>query len=194
VLRRPAVLVLIAFVATVAGCTKPRGPRDSVVLIIRHAEKPASGRGLSPLGERRAREYVRFFREFTVDSKPLHLSAIYAAADSEESERSRLTVAPLSRALNLPVNARFKNKQHDKLASELRARQQGKTVLVCWHRGEMANFLGELGADADSLLPGGDWPDDAFDWVIQLTYDGEGRIIPAGTRRISEHLLPGDPR
>src|SRR5262245_23938348 len=74
------------------------GPKNGTVLIIRHAEKPADGPGLTPRGEERAKAYPRYFRNFTVDGKPLHLDRIFAAADSDESQRPRLTVLPLARS------------------------------------------------------------------------------------------------
>ena len=47
--------------------------------------------------------------------------------------------------------------------------------------------------DPLELLPGGVWPVDQFSWVLQLRYDHQGRPIPGETKRIQEHLLPGDP-
>ena len=45
------------------------GPKNAVVLIIRHGEKPASGVDLSPLGKERAKAYKHYFQDFTVDSR-----------------------------------------------------------------------------------------------------------------------------
>ena len=45
------------------------GPKDAVVLIIRHAEDADSGDGISPLGQERAEAYKNYFLNFTVDSK-----------------------------------------------------------------------------------------------------------------------------
>ena len=168
------------------------GPKDAVVLLVRHAEKPESGFALSFRGQQRADAYKRYFRKFTVDSKPLLLDAIFASSDSDESHRSRLTVEPLARAVKLEVDTRFKAKQTAKLADELRAREQGKRVLVCWHHGDIPDLLNALGADPDRILPDGKWPGPVFDWVIQLRFDSKGHLIPAGTKRIAEHLLPGD--
>ena len=168
------------------------GPKDAVVLLIRHAEKPESGFVLSPRGQQRADAYPRYFHKFTVDSKPLRLDAIFASSDSEESHRPRLTVEPLARSAKLEVDTRFRAKQTAKLADELRATQRGKHVLVCWHHGDMPDLLQALGARPHRLLPDGEWPGSVFDWVIQLRFDSDGRLIPAATKRIAEHLLPGD--
>ena len=191
--RRLAATIAFAFVFTFTACSEV-GPKDAVVLLIRHAEKPDTGSGLSPFGEQRAQAYARYFREFTVDTKPLRLDAIFAAADSAESQRPRLTVGPLAKALELPINARYGNDQVAELADELRATQQGRRVLICWRHGEIPELLRALGADPRDLLPDGKWPGPVFDWLIQLSYDHDGRLIPAGTRRIYERLLPGDSR
>jgi hypothetical protein len=170
------------------------GPKDSTVLIIRHAEKPENGSGLTARGEQRARAYASYFRDFTVDSKPLRLEAIFASADSAASQRPRLTVGPLADALALTVNTRYQDKQTVKLANKLRASEQGKNVLICWHHGEIPNLLRALGAKPETLLPKGTWPGRVFDWVIQLSYNREGKLIPSTTRRLSEPVLPDDPK
>src|ERR1700722_14341307 len=66
--------------------------KDAVILIIRHAEKTASGDELSPDGYKRADAYVNYFKNYQVDGKPLKIDYLYAAADSKNSKRVRLTV------------------------------------------------------------------------------------------------------
>src|SRR5665213_3932729 len=101
------VLILLLFPAV---CADGEPLRDAVVLIIRHAEKPESGYELSPAGHERAAAYVKYFKNFTIDGKPLHLDRLIAAADSMGSHRPRLTLEPLSQALGLPIDTRFKDK------------------------------------------------------------------------------------
>ena len=168
------------------------GPKNSVILIIRHAENPPNGHGLSPRGEERAKEYINYFQNFTVDSKRLEPNAIVVAADSKHSHRPRLTVTPFAKAAKLPIDSRFGNKQPADLAAELRANHQGKVILVCWHHGQIPAVLRALGVAPETLVPGGKWPKDVFDWVIMVSFDENGRLIPEGTKRISEHLLKGD--
>ena len=55
----------------------------------------------------------------------------------------------------------------------------------------MPALLGALGANPESFLPKGKWPGAVYDWVILLSYDQEGRLIPGSSRRIKEHLMPG---
>jgi hypothetical protein len=166
--------------------------KDAVILIIRHAEKTASGDELSPEGYKRADAYVNYFKNYQLDGKPLKLDYLYAAADSKNSKRVRLTVEPLSKATGLKLDNRFANKKFQGMVDELRATSHGHEILICWHHGQIANLVEALGADPDTLLPKGKWPDDVFDWVLELHYDGNGRLIPSQTKRINENLMPGD--
>ena len=166
--------------------------KDAIILIIRHAEKTASGDELSPEGYKRADAYVNYFKNYQVDGKPLKLDYLYAAADSKNSKRVRLTVEPLSKATGLKLDNRIANKKFQEMVDELHATSHGHEILICWHHGQIANMLLALGADPDIVLPKGKWPDAVFNWVIELHYDGSGRLIPSETKRINENLMPGD--
>jgi broad specificity phosphatase PhoE len=168
------------------------GPKNSVLLIIRHAENPADGHGLSPRGEERAKAYKNYFQNFTVDGTRREPEAVLVAADSKQSHRPRLTVEPFAKAAKLPIDGSFGNKQPADLAAELRANHQGKVILICWHHGQIPDLLRALGAAPETLLPNGKWPRNVYDWVIMATFDENGRLIPERTKRISEHLLQGD--
>jgi broad specificity phosphatase PhoE len=186
------------FIAVICGSALPivadaqDGPKNAVVLIIRHAEDAGSGHGLSPRGEERAEAYKNYFLNFTVDSKRREPNAVLVAADSKQSHRPRLTVEPFAKAAKLPIDSRFANKQPTDLAAELRASHQGKVVLICWHHGQIPALLRALGAAPETLLPNGKWPKTVYDWVIMASFDENGRLISKSTRRISEHLLQGD--
>jgi hypothetical protein len=149
---------------------------DATVLIIRHADKPESGDGLSPAGVTRANEYVSYFEKYLVDGAPIKLTALFAAADSKESHRPFLTLEPLSRAIGLPIDTQFKDKDYTKLADALQSTQHGKYILICWHHGEIPSLLRALGADPDQLIPGGKWPGDQYGWVMQLRYDKDAHL------------------
>jgi broad specificity phosphatase PhoE len=168
------------------------GPKNATVLIIRHAENPPNGHGLSPTGEQRAKAYKDYFLNFTVDSKRLTPGIILVADDSKHSHRPRLTVQPFAKAANLSIDSRFDNKQPADLAAELRANDQSKIILICWHHGQIPALLHALGAAPETLLPDGKWPKTVYGWVILLSYDQDGHLIPGSPRRISEHLLPDD--
>lgn len=183
----------VLFVSTLAVAADPQdGPKDAVVLIIRHAEDGATGTGLSPRGQQRAEAYKDYFKNFTADSKRLCPDTVFAAKDSKKSHRPRLTVEPFAKAEKLRINTRFGNNQSSELAAALRATQQGKRILICWRHPYVPALLRALGANPEDLLVRGKWPNAVFDWVILLSYDQDGRLIPAGSSRIDEHLLPGD--
>src|SRR6187399_134216 len=92
------------------------GPKDAVVLIIRHAEDADSGDGISPLGQKRAEAYENYFLNFTIDSKRLEPKAVFAAKDSKKSHRPRLTLEPFANAAKLRIDTRFGNNQSAELA------------------------------------------------------------------------------
>ena len=164
-----------------------RGPANGVVLLIRHAEKPADGAGLAPLGVKRAQGYVRYFTKLRVAGSPMRIHALVAAADSAASSRSRLTLTPLGHALGLPIRQPFANRQVRQVARWLAAAPQAQTFVVAWHHGTMPKLLANLGADPDALLPRGDWPDEVYDWVIVMRFDPQGRL--ASARRIVEPTI-----
>ena len=189
--KRLFTAVLVASTLTLAADAQD-GPKDAVVLIIRHAEDGGTGRALAPRGEQRAEAYKDYFLKFTVDSKGREPQAIFAAKDSKQSHRPRLTVEPFAKAAELRIDTRFGNNQSADLAADLRANQQGKVILICWRHPYVPALLGALGANPKPFLPKGKWPGAVYDWVILLSYDQDGRLISSSSRRINEHLLPGD--
>jgi len=170
--------------------TRFSGLADTTIMIIRHAEKPESGPGLTSAGQARARAYVGYFEHFSVDGQPMVPAALYAAADSTSSIRPRLTIEPLSRSLNLPIDDRFADKQTKAFADALQMEAHGNPILICWHHGEIPKLIKALGGDSKALLPGDKWPENVFGWVVVLRYDHKGRLADA--RIIHEHLMPDD--
>jgi broad specificity phosphatase PhoE len=189
--RRLFIAIFFAY-ALVFVAHAQDGPKNSVVLIIRHAEDADSGDGISPLGQERAEAYKNYFREFTLDSKRLEPEAIFAAKDSKRSHRPRLTLEPFAKAAKLPIDTRFGNSQSVELVADLRADHQGKVILICWRHGYIPALMRALGAKPEDFLPNGKWPGAVSNWVILLSYDQEGRLIPSSSKRIDEHLIPGD--
>jgi hypothetical protein len=191
-MRKYLFIAVIYGSALLVTAEAQEGPKNSVVLIIRHAEDGASDRGLTPSGQQRAETYKDYFLNFTVDSKRMEPNVIFAAKDSKQSHRPRLTVEPFAKAANLKIDTRFSNDQSTDLAADLRANQQGKVILICWRHPYVPALLRALGAKPEDFLPKGKWPGSVFDWLILLSFDDGGRLIPSSTRRINEHLMPGD--
>lgn len=183
-------LIVPAVAAAKHGHADGSGLADTTILIIRHAEKPASGPGLTPEGEARAQAYVGYFEHFRVGGEPMVPNALYAAADSASSMRPRLTITPLSQALNLPIDDQFSDKQSKEIAEALRMQTHANHVLIAWHHGEIPKLIHELGGDPSALLPDGKWPSDVFGWVVVLQYDHKGRL--ASSQVVHEHLMPDD--
>lgn len=167
------------------------GLNNAVILVIRHAEKPNQGDGLSKAGEKRAQAYVDYFKHFTVDSKPLQLDYLFSTADSKASRRTGLTLEPLSKALGLVIDSRFRYTDLHGLVGAIQTKPPGKQFLICWHHGEIPQLANALGADPKALFRNGKWPADVYDWVIELRYDANGHLLEA--RRINEALMPANP-
>jgi hypothetical protein len=166
--------------------------KDTVILIVRHAEKPETGFELSPEGEKRAAAYATYFQNFTVESQVLKPDYLFATADSKNSHRPRLTLEPLHQATGLKIDDRFGNKDVAGLVNEIEARPHGKVILIAWHHGSIPELVHDLGADTGTLFPKGKWPENVFNWVLELSFDHDGKLVPQKTRRIVEHLMPAD--
>jgi hypothetical protein len=139
---------------------------NCTILIVRHAEKPERGPDLTPQGEARAKAYVNYFTHLKIDGKPWHTTHLFAAADSKDSHRPRLTMTPLSAAIGMPLDTRFGSKDVTELAQDVQTHRYG-------HDGEK-------------------WPADVYDWVVELPFDGSGKIRTQDVKLIHEHLLPTD--
>ena len=157
--------------------TPPSALARATVFIIRHAEEPDHGDGLSATGTAHANFYIGYFENYHLNaSTPLKLTALFAAANSSSSHRPYLTLTPLSQAIGLPIDTQFKDDDYAKLADNLQTVDHGRYVLVCWHHGNIPNLVRALGADPRELLPDGKWPDDQYGWMIQLHFDKQGAL------------------
>ena len=185
-----AVLCSAGFLPCAAAQTT--GPKGGTLLLIRHAEKPDDGDGLTPDGEARAQAYIKYFGSFQFHAEPVKIDEIYASHDSKHSRRPRLTTEPLAKALGLPLNTTYKDKDYAELVTALQARPAGKNILICWHHGVMPELLRALGADPATVLPGGRWPENQYDWLIVLRYDQDGHLKEA--QRVEEGLTSTRPQ
>jgi len=186
------VALLVALALTITPIlARPAGQTrnalvDTTVLIVRHGEKPAEGTDLTPAGVARANAYPAFFKKYhDMYGRRVHIDHIFATADSKGSHRERLTMEPLAKSLNLQLDLRFKNKQYGDLVDALKSKSYGHTVLICWHHGHIPDMLSAFGAQPAKLLPGGKWPEDHFDYVIELDFDHQANL--AHERKSSEN-------
>jgi hypothetical protein len=158
---------------------------NRVILVIRHAEDAAHGKGISPAGAARAEAYVKYFKSFTADGQPLKLKFLFAAGDTSRSHRPRLTLEPTAQALGLKIDTRFKTSEMSELIHDIDNLSTGD-ILICWRHSRIPTLLRMLGADSNRLLPKGKWPGDVYSWVVLLRYDDKGRLFES--RVIKEHL------
>ena len=178
-----------------SGPTAPLA--NSNILLIRHAEKPDTGPGLSPAGRARADAYVGFFRGLALDG-PGGLDHLFAAEDSPASARPSLTVAPLAAALGLAVVTNFKDKDYKSLAGHLLGLDQfaNSGIVICWHHEHILPLAASLGVDANHLPASSAWPNrwpgDVFGWLLRIGYDDQGRVIPGRTVCLNERLTDDD--
>jgi hypothetical protein len=176
-----------------ASISSGAGLANATVLIIRHAEKPANGPGLSPAGEARAKAYAGYFRRLKLDGAPVRINALIATADSDESRRERLTLEPMSRITGLPIQQPFENRAIKGLVNWLDHGPPQRDILLAWHHGKVPQLLAELGVDPSTILPGGRWPSDVYNWLVMLRFDRNGAVMPGLCRLVREPSPPHQP-
>jgi hypothetical protein len=152
------------------------------VLIIRHAEKPLTGPGLSEEGQERAAALPQLFVKSDARPDPFPTPGfLIAAQTSPESSRPVDTVSPLGARLGLHVKDDVKDKHYAQLVGELKdQRYAGKTVLICWHHGEMPALAEALGGTGipDKIDEG------TYDLIWRIDYaDGEAKTT-LGTQNL----------
>ncbi|MEU6315465.1 hypothetical protein [Streptomyces sp. NPDC047014] len=205
--RRRAVLAAALAPLAVAGCSAEKAPRapahgpgaeprDALIMVIRHAEKPYAGDtgqdaegeddpgSLAGRGWRRAEALPRLFAPSRTASLPRPAAVFAAGGTAAAPARCRQTVAALATALRTPVRASFAVGSERALARAVLAAPM--PVLVCWEHTGVPRLIHALGAHQVIGVPAG-WPD-RHDLVWQFTRT-RGRW---SFREIPQQLLPGD--
>jgi broad specificity phosphatase PhoE len=144
-----------------------KGPR--MIMIIRHAEKPADSAttknpDLSPAGVERAAALAKVIPEHF--PKP---DFLFATKRSAHSNRPVETIEPLSKAMHLPIDDNFADADVTGIAHEVltNAKYDGATILIAWHHEKIPDLAKALGVTnaPDS------WKAEVFDRVWEITYD-----------------------
>jgi hypothetical protein len=166
------------------------GLDNATVLIVRHAEKPAHGRGLSKQGNQRAQAYSEYFAPLTLDEAAYVPDRLIAASNSLVSKRSLLTLQPLAHNLGLPVEQGFAKDRTAELVASIRRHNTAKVILIAWHHGHLDKLVHAFGADSDELAA--PWPSSLYNRMIVLHFDAHGTLMSSRSCVVQEHLLSGD--
>jgi hypothetical protein len=175
----------------------------SQIMLIRHAEKPPDApppHGVSAHGDRdegsltvrgwqRAGALVSLFTPGVAKalghglSVPSHL---YCISHKHHSKRTRQTLTPLARKLEIPINDDFSAGEEEGLARHARARSGA--VLICWRHHHLHTLAQHIAGD-HATVPRS-WSEDRYDvvWVLDLDRaTGEYTF-----RQVAQELLDGD--
>lgn len=171
----PALIAVVAFASFHAEAGP--GPKNATVMIIRHAEDPETGPGISAAGEARAKFYAGYSWP---GGRP---DLLIAASGSQKSQRPRLTLEPLSRATGLPIHAGFNDENPGGVARYFLKAGSGKTILIAWRHKETPMLISALGGKPSSVLPGGSWPKSVYNWTVVLKFDSDGNVIQSRLAR-----------
>ena len=130
------------------------GPKR--IILMRHADKTddPDDEDLSDVGHARAEHLATYIPQ--TFGKP---DFIIATAHSKHSDRPRETVQPLADALGMDVQHDFENRDFADLVQEIfdDPDYKGKTLVICWHHGNLPAIATLLGAPAGSYPD--PWPD-----------------------------------
>lgn len=183
--RRAFFSIVTGLAARVLAWASPEknrtADRPKQIYLIRHGEKTGSKTDihLNARGFERAAALAGLF------PTPLDTpDVLFASKQSARSNRPVETVRPLARALRLAIVAEFANEAYLALARVLLTQYAGKTVLVCWHHGNLPALADALGAGD---IPA--WPDSQFDRLWRIRYDAEGNVL---FENLPQRLLQGD--
>jgi hypothetical protein len=163
-------ILLFALLMSASAHTTVAQPAQ--IILLRHAEKPADPEDphLSPAGVKRAERLVSFIMTDPVMSRFGLPVAVFATQSTKHGngQRTQETVAPLARALKLPVQTPFLSKDYSALAKLILANPAyaGKTVLICWNHEEITQLAGALGVKSGPQK----WKGSVFDKLYVISY------------------------
>jgi hypothetical protein len=176
-------------------------PANSTFYLVRHAEKPTRGMGLSPAGQARADAYVAYFQNQAAPAGGLiRWDYLFACKDSTNSERPRLTITPLGEALNNLPTTQFADAQYKSQAEHFQQNAklyEGKNVLICWHHGKILDLANQMGASHATLphtakWPQKPWPPEVFGWLLKIYYKADGTVDSLSTQAVNQQLMSDD--
>jgi hypothetical protein len=183
-----------------------QAPAAPLVMVIRHAEKPADtpppggvtidgaadDQSLTPQGWQRAGALAVLFDPFAGPLQSPELRTpqyLYAAGTGHHSHsmRPQETVTPLADRLGLSIDASFLKDDWQAMAAA--ALQQTDVVLICWEHKNIPSIAGQIPVVAGTSVPQ-QWPGDRFDmvWVFTLQRSSGAYAFA----QVPQNLLAGD--
>ncbi|MFT3730087.1 MAG: histidine phosphatase family protein [Hyphomicrobium sp.] len=155
------------------------GPKR--IILMRHADKTddSEDEDLSDAGEARAQRLATYIPE--TFGKP---DIIIATAHSKHSDRPKETVQPLADAVGLRIEHDYEDKDFPDLVEDIfnDPDYKNKTVVICWHHGNLPAMAAMLGAPTGSYPD--PWPADAYNIILDLQYDPFSSSPPKVSRVI----------
>jgi hypothetical protein len=172
-----ALILLFALLTPARVQSQATGPAQ--IILLRHAEEPADPDNphLSPAGVQRANALVSFIRTNPAMSRLGPPVAVFAsrATKHDNGQRSQETVAPLAKALNLPVQTPYLTKDYAKLAKRILANPAyaGKTVIISWTHEDIPKLASALGVKPRPPK----WKNSVYDQVYVISYQNENATL-----------------
>lgn len=152
------------------------GKGPARIVILRHAEKPASR--LPHLALRGRMRAIGLSKLLPKIVKP---DFVFASTSTRHSARPYQTIRPAADKLQLDVRTTYADRDTKKIVKDFRRKEfEGKTILMCWHHGMMPKLIRQLGHEP----PYDPWPEDLYDRIISIDSDG--------IRNLPQRLLFGD--
>jgi hypothetical protein len=164
--------LILLFAPMVPACTQSPAAGPAQIILLRHAEEPTDPDNphLSPAGVVRANALVSFIRANPTMSRFGPPVAVFAskATKRDNGQRSQETVAPLAKALGLPVQTPYLARNYDKLAKRILASPAyaGKTVVISWTHEDIPEFASALGVKPRPPK----WKGSVYDQVYVISY------------------------
>jgi len=151
--------------ALLVGVASGLAAQETVVALVRHAERQSIWDDDSPLSEAGLRR-SQVLPELLAELHP-------AVLVTSDLRRTQQTLAPTAARLKLVPQVRPKGGTAE-LAAEILAEHRGKTVLVCWHHDLMKKLVRGLGVKG----PVPYWSLDSYDrlWIVRVPAQGEATL------------------
>ena len=172
----------------VASCVHAQ---PAQVILLRHGEEPADKANvhLSLRGEARAQALASLLGMNSPYTTNAPVAAVYASRVTKNGRgfRSGETMAPLGKALGLPVSTPCEGDEYRHLVRAILHNKDyvGKTVIVCWTHEYLPDLAQALGVTPKPPP----WRDKVYDrlWIVRLKQEG-----PAELQDAPQRLLKND--